>query len=155
MANRGLTPKACTTMVVPSYTLTFDVFGMPYTEPAMASIAKVSGLACEEADSDSSKPPAVHGVAYLLPSADYSRLIAAEGAGTAYEEIEIEGFVLQEAGEKGSKNRRTIRARTLTAKYPFRPNASPSTRYLVSAKQSLLWIFSFWGQDKMRKHGWG
>ena len=126
MDSRGLTPCAVERVVVPSYILTFDVFGVPYSEPAMASIAKRS-VVHEEVDQP--ERPAVHGVAYLLSQAQYRELIVSEGAGMAYVEVEVDATVLS------SEPQRVIVTRTLAAKYPFRPNALPSARYLVSDHQ--------------------
>lgn len=123
MDSRGLTPCAVEKVVVPSYILTFDVFGVPYSEPAMASIAKRSVMRQEV---NQPEPPTVHGVAYLLSQAQYAKLVVSEGAGIAYVEIEVDAMVL------GSEPPRAIVTRTLVARYPFRPNALPSARYLVS-----------------------
>jgi hypothetical protein len=123
MDSRGVTPCAVEKVVVPSYILTFDVFGVPYSEPAMASIAKRSVMPKEASQPE---PPAVHGVAYLLSPAQYTKLVVSEGAGIAYVEIEVDAMVLS------SEPPKAIATRTLVARYPFRPNALPSARYLVS-----------------------
>jgi hypothetical protein len=123
MSSRGLRITATQPVVVPSHILTFDVFGIPYAEPAMASISprprrRVHNGPLEQA-------PDVHGAAYLLSKSDFIKLVLSEGAGTAYREIEVEAQVLQ-------SETRVIRAKALVARYPFRPNAAPSARYLVS-----------------------
>ena len=122
MVDRGLTTLATRVVLVPSYRLSFDVFGVPYSEPAMASIT-TSRLP----DHVSESQP-VHGVALLLSKPDYVRLIVSEGAGTAYEEIEVEATPL------GSGHGDKLFAKTLIARYPFRQNFSPrpSQRYMVS-----------------------
>lgn len=131
MTRRGITPSAVENVVVPSHILTFDVFGVPYSEPAMASIVKAprpTGVRHEQATesnaADSNIPPPVHGVAYLLSRQNYLSLVVSEGAGIAYREVEVDAYKIH----GGSK----IVARTLVARYPFRPNAAPSVRYLVS-----------------------
>jgi gliotoxin/aspirochlorine biosynthesis gamma-glutamylcyclotransferase len=118
MSSRGLHIAASQPVVVPSHILTFDVFGIPYTEPAMASITlRISSRPAEQL-------PDVHGAVYLLSHSDFARLVLSEGAGTAYREIEVEAHVL-------GPEQRVIKARTLVARYPFRPNALPSVRYMV------------------------
>ena len=116
---RGLTAIAKINVLIPSYRLSFDVFGVPYSEPAMASItaSRVPDHVCD------AHP--VHGVAILLSKADYVQMLVSEGAGTAYDEIVLEAIPVQ--GRDG------IMVRTLVARYPFRPNFSPrpSRRYMV------------------------
>lgn len=128
MLNRGLKPLAAEKVVVPSHVLTFDIFGLPYSEPAMASIATIS----DSNKKSSSRPPAVHGIAYLLHHADYVSLVVSEGAGVAYSEVELEAIALTSGGTEEHARRR-ITVHTLIARYPFRPNAAPSLRYLVSS----------------------
>lgn len=124
MAGRGITPSAVENAVVPSHTLTFDVFGVPYSEPAMASVAILHHEKAMESNTASTIVlPPVHGVAYLLSHQSYLSLVVSEGAGIAYRETEVDAYKIY----GGSK----IVARTLVARYPFRPNAAPSVRYLV------------------------
>ena len=141
MQNRGIAAIAKEIAVVPSHVLSFDVFGVPYSEPAMGSITRRKDLPLDKAN----YVPSVHGVACLVSHADYVRLLVSEGAGTAYKEVELDAFIIP-VGEKtygngvkeedGKTRPRpiTIKVHTLVARYPFRPNAPPrpSRRYLVS-----------------------
>ncbi len=139
LQNRGVTAIAKEIVVVPTHILSFDVFGVPYSEPAMASITSRKSQPAGTTD----QVPAVHGVAYLVSQADYVRLLASEGAGTAYKEIECDAFPAQYGNDYGSgdgKEAKTttttsaaFRVCTLVARFPFRPNAPPrpSKRYLV------------------------
>ena len=77
---------AQTNVRIPSYRLSFDVLGVLYSEPAMASIT-ASQMPDQVIDTH-----LVHGVAMLLCKADYVRLLVSEGAGTAYDEIELEAI---------------------------------------------------------------
>ena len=120
--SRGIQPLDVKAVKVPSYVLTFDVFGLPYSEPAMASIARYT--TDDENDQRGAGPPDVHGIAYLLSSADVRRLIGSEGGGVAYNEVIVAGVSLH--GDDIP-----ISMCTLTARYPRRPNAAPSARYLV------------------------
>jgi len=122
MKGRGIDILDTRAVKVHSYILTFDIFGLPYSEPSMASIAKYT---CQshhvETDND---PPDVHGAAFLITRKDYKRVIATEGGGVAYREIEVTGVPL-------NSDEADITMYALTAKYPQRPNRAPSVRYLV------------------------
>ena len=130
MEKRGIELLDAKNVTIPGYFLTFDVFGVPYTEPAMAGIST---------SSFDSEAPNVHGVLYLLSQRSFKRLVVSEGAGIGYREITVEASVLDlphrpaystEAGRK--QQGVTIHAKTLIPRYPFRPNPLPSERYLGS-----------------------
>ena len=132
MTSRGINPITTKVVKVPGYILTFDVFGLPYSEPAMASISKFTTDGHEKTTASPSVPPTVHGVSYLLSVPDLRRLIGSEGGGVAYDEIVVDAVSLsQQEPER-------ITAQTLIAKYPWRPNAAPSERYLVSSPVSSM-----------------
>ena len=134
MAKRGLTVLRTANVVVDSHILNFDVFGVPFSEPAMAGIS--------ERPIDY-QGPALHGIIYLLSEADYQRLIVSEGAGVAYREVTFEVRVLsifdaQKLASKRGAAGDLLIVHTLVPRYPFRPNALPSTRYLVCNMSILL-----------------
>ncbi|KAF2128304.1 hypothetical protein P153DRAFT_341843 [Dothidotthia symphoricarpi CBS 119687] len=128
MERRGMKLFAVKRLVVHSHVLTFDIFGVPYNEPAMASIAERGAVA--EFDRGTESPPAVHGVGYVLSAGDFEKLLISEGAGTAYLEVELEAHLLAGDGEGADESTDPIPVRTLVGRYPFRPNALPSQRYL-------------------------
>jgi hypothetical protein len=130
MSGRGLNVTDSYSVAVPSHMLNFDVYGIPYCEPAMASVSARPQRDAhrQESEEEAYKIPAVHGAIYRLSQSDWSKLVRSEGAGTAYREIEVEAQLLHPAEMAIS----VILARTLVARYPFRPNAAPSKRYLVS-----------------------
>ncbi|KAI0456056.1 membrane dipeptidase-domain-containing protein [Xylaria acuta] len=121
MVRRGIRPLAKKLVVVPSHVLCFDVFGVPYAEPAMASITARSMSA-------PSQPP-VHGIAYALSASDFWSLIVSEGAGIAYSEVQLQATILDNH-DQGAGMDATLSVRTLIARYPFCPNPLPSSRYL-------------------------
>ena len=129
MQHRGIKTLAKRNVMVPSHRLSFDVFGVPYSEPAMASINASSGRHGSPDPVSNGLP--VHGVALLVSHADYVRLLVSEGAGTAYEETELEAIPIPRRDEETS---RTILVRTLIARYPFRLDQPPrpSVRYKAS-----------------------
>lgn len=133
MQKRQITPLETRVVSVPSHILTFDIFGIPYAEPAFASIAELSSdeLATADGTGDHQRHlniPPVHGVAYLLTGQDYRRLVLSEGSGVGYDEIEVKAFSIPEANQATTN---CFIALTLKAKYPFRPNRVPSHRYMV------------------------
>ncbi|MCJ1251408.1 hypothetical protein MMC30_008641 [Trapelia coarctata] len=133
LKKRGVIPSAGRRVVVPTHVLTFDVFGVPYSEPAMASIVRHRDVVGSE--NAESRPPAVHGIAYLLSNADFTRLVIAEGAGIAYEVVPVTGHLLEDSDS--DEWPREMVLQTLVARFPFRPNAWPSRRYLVGRIPSL------------------
>ncbi|RDW70937.1 hypothetical protein BP6252_07500 [Coleophoma cylindrospora] len=130
MASRSITPQNMLVVRVQSHVLTFDVFGFPYTEPSMASIAersqvhKGTTVLCHNELTDL---PPVHGIAYLISREDYVRLVISEGGGVAYREVELEAEIIHDDPMLAGKKLVVL---SLEAKYPFRPNATPSMRYL-------------------------
>ncbi|KAK8856635.1 membrane dipeptidase GliJ [Apiospora arundinis] len=143
LEGRGIRPLANRRAVIPSYVLTFDVFGVPYSEPAMASIALRHSAATARCTGKEAPPP-VNGVAYLLSSQDFRTLVLSEGAGVAYTEVQLEAYsadgavpTASAAAEKhdthhsqGDAAGVSFPVRTLVARFPLRPNPMPSARYL-------------------------
>lgn len=134
MANRGMTPLDKVLVKIPTHVLTFDIFGMPFSEPSMASIAPKSQVTTDTVLrlGPPAELPPIHGIAYLITRADYVALVKSEGGGSAYREIAIEADVLRhDDAAAGHSIGSTLTVYTLEAKYPFRPNATPSQRYMV------------------------
>lgn len=138
MISRGITPLAYKVVQAPRHYVTFDIFGIPYSEPSYASIAEFPqhGAGAVKLCSGSLEtlvPPAC-GVAYLLSPTDYHRLLVTEGSGVVYELVDVQVNVLDPAPTEQLK---TLVAFTLRAKHRLRPNGAPSARYLVSGAGSL------------------
>lgn len=138
MTGRGIKPLDAKTVVAPRYYLTFDISGVPYAEPSFASVAEFPDDIDNKDETlklhlGTTAIPVlpVHGTAYLLTARDYNRLVVTEGGGVAYDEISLEALVLTEGQITSQPSSQKIIARTLKAKYPRRPNGSPSARYLV------------------------
>lgn len=126
MINRGIIPLSIKIGVVPTHILTFDIFGIPYTEPSFASIALLPS------SSEKSSIPPVHGVLYQLRREDYLQLVRSEGSGVGYDEISVEAYILEVQSDGVSRTtQKPVMAQTLKAKYPWRPNRGPSERYMV------------------------
>jgi hypothetical protein len=102
---RGIRPLSQVNVVVPSLRLTFDLPGIPYSEPCFANTARRDPNAPPSAD-DSLQKADYHkdrwykglvGVVYEVTLSDYAHIIATEGGGSAYHDILIDCFVLPRA----------------------------------------------------------
>ncbi|KAF3058032.1 putative dipeptidase C3A11.10c [Daldinia childiae] len=98
--DRGITPLGIAVVAVPGFTLTLDSAGVPYSEPAYASISPGE---CVHAE----KPMPLIGTAYLVTDEMYKKVIKSEGGGIAYREVEVQALV------EASTDRRVITARTI------------------------------------------
>ncbi|KAF2219178.1 hypothetical protein BDZ85DRAFT_285643 [Elsinoe ampelina] len=131
MCRRNLHPLATAAVTCPSHHLTFDVFGMPFSEPSMASISLLPDhgtkrIRLSTGPSDESiEVPCVAGAAYLLSPQEFRSLIISEGSGIAYrlEKVHLERLHCE------SKTDRWIEGVAFVAKWPLRPHPLPSARY--------------------------
>lgn len=130
MTGRGITPLTKEVVEVTTHYLTFDIFGIPYSEPSYASIAEFPSTGTVSVSSPSGfgtrQVPAVVGVAYLISAKDRHRLLVSEGSGVVYDWIQVDANILH-----SQSSRKTIPVWTLRAKHPLRPNGVPSARYVV------------------------
>jgi len=112
LGKRGIKPISQMNVVVPSLTLTFDLAGLPYSEPCFAntarrqpSAAKISAvytsllnektplLAPSQHTEDYHKNrwhKGLVGVLYELTPSDYAHVIATEGGGASYHDVLVE-----------------------------------------------------------------
>lgn len=142
---RGIKPLSSTVVHVPSLDLTFDLPGMPYSEPCFANSRY------RDATAPPSKSPyhkdrwqkGMIGVVYEITIADFRTVIATEGGGVGYQDVLVDCFVLPKGAltldEGLHQNGTPIRAHTLLSpqnskgKWAVRPDpsyAQPSARYL-------------------------
>ncbi|KAL5453656.1 hypothetical protein PMIN07_007881 [Paraphaeosphaeria minitans] len=131
MHGRKIVPLRTKIVSVPTHYFTFDVFGIPYSEPCYASIEQFPdggrGKLQLQHKRECIDVPPLCGIAHLLTPADFHRLLITEGSGVVYDLIDLEAHELSE------KRRATgvkLTAYTLKAKWPQRPNGTPSARYL-------------------------
>lgn len=101
------------------YALSFDLLGIPYSEPAMANLMP----------RDSRHRLPVHGVACLISQSDFERIVATEGAGVAY-------VTLCARARTISSEAQDIDVYTLVSRKPAARARCPSVRYLVRAPGS-------------------
>lgn len=120
LGKRGIKPLSATNVVVPSLRLTFDLPGIPYTEPCFANTARrqvdrevpqptVETCRNDEktplirSDHSASRDMGYHkdrwhkglvGVVYGLTPKDYAHVIATEGGGASYQDITVPCHIL-------------------------------------------------------------
>jgi hypothetical protein len=136
MAGRRITPLATEIVTVPTHYVTFDIFGIPYSEPSYGSIEKFQGASTKldlVHGQSRTSVPALCGVAHLLTPADFHRLLVTEGSGVVYDIVPVETHRLDEARKPTGL---PFTGYTLKAKWPQRPNGTPSARYMVSLEDA-------------------
>lgn len=133
MADRKVTPLATKVVTVPTHYVSFDIFGIPYSEPCYASIDQFpdggSGrLHLVHNGNPGVNVPPVCGIAHQLTASDFHRLLVTEGSGVVYDVVEVQAYELDDRGGARSEY---FTAYTLKAKWPRRPSGIPSARYMV------------------------
>ncbi|KAG8623627.1 hypothetical protein KVT40_008603 [Elsinoe batatas] len=106
LGKRGIRPLSATNVVVPDLKLTFDLPGIPYSEPCFANSARRPHKDSTETPlSSGSKTRDYHknrwtkglvGVVYEVTKTDYSTIIATEGGGASYNDILIDCYPLSD-----------------------------------------------------------
>ena len=142
---RGIKPLSSENVHVPSLDLTFDLPGMPYSEPCYAN--------CRYRDPDArpTKSPyhkdrwqkGMIGVVYEVTLEDFRTIIKTEGGGVGYQDVMVECFVLPKGAETLDeglhkvgvpiKAHTLLAARDITGTWEMRKDVSyaqPSARYL-------------------------
>ncbi|KAF2092845.1 hypothetical protein NA57DRAFT_69592 [Rhizodiscina lignyota] len=131
MSDRKITPLATKVVNVPTHHVTFDIFGIPYSEPCYASIEEFPDGGNAKLHlvhgKDRFEVPSLCGVAHLLSPADFRRLLITEGSGVVYDIIQV---VAYELNERRRITERMLTAYTLKAKWPQTPSGTPSARYV-------------------------
>ncbi|EHK21971.1 uncharacterized protein TRIVIDRAFT_170504 [Trichoderma virens Gv29-8] len=126
-AHRGIQPLEAIPVRLPGWSLTFDIYGVPYQEPAFLSISVA--VASTGKNSNGVALPDVHGTAYLVDRKAYYSIIASEGGGTAYEEIAVRAERISSGAEKESHIPQSLVVMTLTRGYAETIPRCPSQRY--------------------------
>lgn len=100
---RGIRPLSQVNVLVPSLRLTFDLPGVPYSEPCFANTARrIPDDASKDEDNVDQKDgyhkdrwhKGLVGVVYEVTLSDYAHIIATEGGGSAYHDILVDCYVL-------------------------------------------------------------
>ncbi|QIX00119.1 hypothetical protein AMS68_005636 [Peltaster fructicola] len=144
--SRGITPLSQVNVQVPSLRLTFDLPGVPYTEPCFANSGRRDPDKDRPRDivdfSDETKGSAVKdedyhkdnwhkgliGVVYEVTPEDYAHIIATEGGGSGYQDILVDCHPFATSNPKETvpqtPTTTTFKAHTLFAPAP-RPGEEP------------------------------
>jgi hypothetical protein len=135
---RGIVPISQINVVVPSLSLTFDLPGIPYTEPCFGNVRYRTEVEAQKTDyhKDHWRKGLV-GVVYEVTPSDYAHIIATEGGGSGYQDVLVECFPLSSDSSQDVPLKPTghsFKAHTLFAPSRLtRPDGSyaqPSPRYL-------------------------
>ena len=121
---RGITPLDSAVVRVSGWTLIMEIPGIPYSEPSFGSITKSGHIIAEEGHS-----PDVVGIAYLITQQQYTAVIASEGGGIVYADIELASEVIDRSTR--SRLGTHLSVRTLASAVVRRPPPVPSQRYMV------------------------
>lgn len=105
--SRGIRPLSQINVQVPSLRLTFDLPGVPYSEPCFANSAKrdpakeqsVDGIRGQRGYRKDEWHKGMIGVVYEVTAKDYAHIIATEGGGSTYEDILVDCFPFVGAGK--------------------------------------------------------
>ncbi|KAL1638500.1 hypothetical protein SLS58_008828 [Diplodia intermedia] len=151
---RGIRPLSQMNVVVPSLRITFDLPGIPYTEPCFSNSGLRDPTLGNEDETASEKTPLLAptseyhkdrwkkglvGVVYEVTLSDYAHIIATEGGGTGYKDVLVDCYPLDdEDSVPDQPTGQPFKAHTLFApsdgggrlKRPDPSYAQPSARYL-------------------------
>ncbi|PVH95711.1 hypothetical protein DM02DRAFT_570753, partial [Periconia macrospinosa] len=137
---RGIKPLSQINVLVPSLRLTFDLPGVPYTEPCFANSAvrdpSPSATPSSTSRRGRRRRPRYHkdrwhkgmvGCVYEVTASDYAHIIATEGGGASYEDILVDCYPLPPAADTVPTHPTTqpFKAHTLFA--PVNPPTASST----------------------------
>ena len=104
---RGIRPLSQVNVVVPELVMTFDLAGLPYTEPCFANTkyrhASTPASLSEKSHLLPKSTPKYHknrwkkglvGVVYEVTKEDYVHIIATEGGGASYQDVLVDCYAL-------------------------------------------------------------
>ena len=115
LGKRKIRPLGAINVLVPDLILTFDLPGIPYTEPCFANTKYRRDIPLPSAESDERAPllasnklhcrnpqwsKGLVGVVYEVTLADFARIIATEGGGAAYQDILIDCYPLHKGTQQ-------------------------------------------------------
>jgi hypothetical protein len=153
--SRGIVPLQTARVRVPGWTLAFNIPGMPYSEPAFTSILPREGgtgvgssVGCSYWFSEKQQGlvPDVLGVAYLITQEQHIQVLASEGGGIAYDDIEVLGVPvgIEDTDITGP----SVTLRTLGAAMQRNLFPKPSLRYMVRPLKALSSFDNFYFREK-------
>ena len=148
--DRGIVALEAAIVRIPHFTLIMNTPGVPYQEPSFASICPLQFDAAQGENTESERRDfqmkshgqvTLMGTAYLVTAEQYKHILASEGGGIAYREVEVWVESVAKSEGVGSETFyedfaasipvKTV-ARTLISVSPRYPTPRPSLRYMVS-----------------------
>ena len=141
LGKRNIKPLSQVNVVVPEIALTFNLPGVPYTEPCFGN-SRYRESSTEEKDPDYHKDhwqKGLVGVVYEVTKSDYAHIIATEGGGSGYKDVLVDCYTLSSNPKDKvptTPSGNTFKAHTLFAPgqaHGGRPDpsyAQPSARYM-------------------------
>ena len=139
LGRRGIRPLSQINIVAPALIMTFDLPGIPYTEPCFANSAYRSSKSSTQLSADSEKAPLLPsknytnpywpkglvGVVYEVTPSDFAHIIATEGGGSSYQDVLVDCYPLpiESSLVPAQPDTPSFKAHTL-----FSPVASPGDK---------------------------
>lgn len=136
---RKIIPLATKSVSIPGWTLVFDIGGLPYIEPAYASIQPILGPSNEKRDVEKGAPMTVEGVAYLVTPAQLRSIMASEGGLYAYRRVVLRALPLHPVDGDAAE----LAVVTLVTGEGRTPAGVPSRRYMVCLYFLFLYYFLY------------
>jgi hypothetical protein len=96
--SRGIMPLSCVNIQCPELRLTFDLPGVPYTEPCFANTGRRDPVKPQPPANPYDDPvwtKGLIGVVYEVTPEDYAHIIATEGGGASYQDILVTCYPLE------------------------------------------------------------
>lgn len=140
---RNIKPISQVNALIPQLALTFDLPGVPYSEPCFGNVRYRHPAELKE--KEASHPPyrkdqwskGLVGIVYEVTKGDFAKIIATEGGGAAYQDVLVDCYALTEDPQEEVPTEpqgATFKAHTLfcppTVSRPDPSYAQPSPRYL-------------------------
>ncbi|KAI0517007.1 hypothetical protein F5B22DRAFT_636216 [Xylaria bambusicola] len=123
VVDRGIVPLSSELVTMPGWSLEMNSAGFPYSEPSFASVTYWDWPSRQSRDTQ------VIGTAYKLTPKMYTKVLASEGGGIAYAEVEARVLrVANKAKSEVEDEKQVFTVRTLVT--AMRREAKPSLRYM-------------------------
>jgi hypothetical protein len=126
---RGINPLSQMNVLVPSLELTFDLPGIPYSEPCFANTRyRTPSPPPETQDYHKDRwYKGLVGVVYEVTKADYATIIATEGGGIGYQDIVVQCYELPPASKTVNPHPTTAPFKAHTLFSPYVPPSEPGS----------------------------
>ena len=143
LGKRGIKPLSQVNVVVPEIAISFNLPGIPYTEPCFANTIYRTDAAHEKSSVDGLDyhkdrwHKGLVGVCYEVTMNDFAHIIATEGGGSGYKDVLVDCYQLASNPKEKvpmEPDQQSFKAHTLFApanvERPDHSYAQPSARYL-------------------------